>query len=109
LNAIVMSARKLHEKHLEKHLQDKVVTKKIDRMMAFIGTMGPMSTFIQVVHIFNVRTAAGISVYTWVGYMLVSVCWFAYGFFYKDKPIMIVNTLSLFVNSFIIVGFVLYR
>jgi len=109
LNAIAMSARKLHEKHLEKHLQDKEVTKKINRMMAFIGIMGPLSTFIQVVHIFNFRTAAGISIYSWIGYILVSICWFGYGFFYKDKPIMIVNTLSLFVNSFMIFGFVLYR
>ncbi len=102
-------ARTFHEKHLEKHRQNKEMTRRIDRMMAFIGVMGPLSTFIQVIHIFSVRTAAGISVYTWIGYMVVSICWFAYGYFYKDKPLMLVNSLSFCVNSLIILAYTLYR
>ena len=101
-------AKQFHKIYLEKHRQDEETTRKIDRMMMFIGTMGPLATFIQVVHIFSVKTASGLSMYTWIGYVFVSCCWFGYGYFYQDKPVMIVNSLSLVVNAFIIVGLVIY-
>ena len=109
MTRIEQKARKFHEKHLKKHREDKEMTRKVDRLMAIIGVMGPLATSFQVAHIFTTRNVGGISVYTWVGYMLVSTCWFVYGFFYEDKPIMIVNSLSLLVNSFIVVGFVMYH
>jgi len=109
LTRLEEKARTFHEKHMEKHRNNKEATRKVDRMMAFIGVMGPLATLIQVVHIFATRNVGGISVYTWIGYMIVSTCWFVYGFFYKDKPIMIVNSLSFLVNSFIVAGFVMYH
>jgi uncharacterized protein with PQ loop repeat len=102
-------ARIFHKNHLEKHRLDKEMTRKIDHLMAVVGVMGPFATLFQVVHIFVVKTAAGISVYTWIGYMIVSLCWFIYGFFYKDKPLMIVNSLCFVIDAFLIVGFALYH
>lgn len=109
LTRLIHKARKFHEKHLEKHRNCKETTRKVDRTMAVIGVMGPIFTLSQVVHIFVTRNVGGISVYTWIGYMAVSFCWVVYGFFYKDRPLIIVNSLSCFINSFIIVGFVLYH
>lgn len=109
MTPITEKAKKFHEKHLEKHRCDKETTRKVDRLMAFIGVMGPFATLIQVVHIFTTKNVGGISVFTWIGYMIVSSCWFIYGFFYKDKPIMIVNSLSVLVNAFIVFGFTLYH
>lgn len=109
MTRLKQKAEKFHQRHIEKHRQNKETTRKIDRVMVFIGTMGPLSTFFQVLHVFEVKNVGGISVYTWLGYMTVSVCWFMYGFFYKDKPLMLVNSLSFLVNSFIVLGFVLYH
>ena len=77
--------------------------------MSFIGIMGPLFTLSQVVHIFVTKNVGGISVYTWMGYMAVSTCWVIYGYFYKDRPLIIVNSLSFAVNSLIILGFFLYH
>jgi len=109
LTRLRATAEKFHTTHFEKHRQDLETTRKINLLMAFVGTMGPMATLIQVVHIFNIKTVAGISVYTWIGYMMVSSCWCLYGFFYKDKPLMIVNSLSFLVSTLVVVGFALYH
>jgi len=109
LTRLVQKAHKFHETHFEKHLNCKETTQKVDHTMAFIGIMGPLFTLSQVAHIFITKNVGGISIYTWVGYMAVSSCWVVYGFFYRDRPIVIVNTMSVFINSFIIFGFALYH
>lgn len=102
-------AGKVHAKYLEKHRQDKKVTKKIDNTMTVVGTMGPAATSIQVFHIFATRAVAGISGITWFGYILVTLCWLAYGFFYKDRALMVVNSLGLCMNVLMLTGYFLYR
>lgn len=109
LTRLEQKAKRFHEKHLEKHRNCKETTRKVNRMMAFIGVMGPLFTLAQVAQIYLTRNVGGISIYTWIGYMAVSTCWVVYGFFYEDRPIMIVNSLSVVINSFIVFGFVLYH
>ncbi len=83
--------------------------KKIDKAMATIGTFGPLMTGIQIFHIFATKTVAGISPVTWVGYSLVSICWAIYGFFYKDKPLIIVNTIGAFTSATVFVGYMMFH
>jgi uncharacterized protein with PQ loop repeat len=99
----------LHKKYLEHHVQNKKVTRKVDQSMAFIGVVSPFATFIQVFHIFATKLVAGISLITWIIYVFVSACWVAYGFFYKDKPLMVVNSLSVCASFLIIVAYLIYK
>ncbi len=102
-------AHQIHKKHFEKHSQNKESVKKIDRTMATIGTFGPIMTSIQIFHIFTTKAVAGISPVTWVGYSLVSFCWAVYGFFYKDKPLIIVNSISAITSATVFVGYLMFR
>jgi uncharacterized protein with PQ loop repeat len=109
LTRLTNIAENIHTKHFEKHRQNKNSVKKIDRAMATIGVLGPMATFVQIFHIFSTRAVAGISPITWFGYTAVSLCWIFYGFFYKDKPIVIVNTLGSMASATVFVGYMLFR
>lgn len=99
----------IHKKHFEKHRQNKDSVKKIDRTMATIGILGPAFTSLQIFHIFSTRAVSGLSPITWIGYTTVSLCWVLYGFFYKDKPLVIVNTLSSLASATVFVGYIMFH
>lgn len=102
-------AKDIHKKHLEKHRQNQNSVEKIDKTMAVVGTFGPMMTLIQIIHIFSTKAVAGLSPITWFGYSVVSLCWVIYGFFYKDKPIMIVNSISTMTSMTVLIGYIIYN
>lgn len=109
LNGIKEKANSIHRKYLEKHRNNKNSVQKIDRAMATIGVFGPIMTSIQIIHIFATKAVAGLSPVTWFGYSMVSICWVLYGFFYKDKPLVIVNSLSAMASATVFVGYLLFR
>ncbi len=99
----------VHDKYFAKHRQNKNSVKKIDRAMATIGTFGPVMTSVQIFHIFTTKAVAGLSPITWAGYSIVSICWAVYGFFYKDKPLTIVNSISAITSGTVFVGYMMFR
>lgn len=108
LTWLELKAREIHEKYLEEHRQNEASSKNVQHAMTVIGVLGPFSTSVQAFHIFATKVVSGIAPMSWMGYTFVTICWMAYGFFNKDKPVIIVNTLSLIMNLSILTGYFLF-
>lgn len=94
-------------KNLDKELPSK--TKKfVDTAIYFIGIAGPLMTIPQVIKIFVSKTAAGVSLLSWISYTIIALFWLWYGILHKDKPIIITNLGWFIVDLIIIIGTLIY-
>ena len=109
MTKIKKKAIRAHEKYLEPHRKNPKVVNKIDRMMIAIGLLGSLATIIQVIHIYLTRNVGGISIYSWMLYLCVTISWLLYGVFHRTKPLIMINTLALFTHASIISGYFLYK
>lgn len=109
LSPLEKIAKEVHDKYFEEHRQNKTSVEKVNKAMTVIGFLGPASTSIQVFHIFSTKIVSGITPQAWIGYIFVSICWAVYGFFHKDKPVLVVNTISCFMSLSILVGYYLFK
>jgi len=80
----------------------------MNKYIYLIGIVGPVLAAFQAAKIFFSQTAAGVSVVYWGAYLIVAAAWFAYGFYYKSKPIMVVYGLWVFVEIIILNGIFYY-
>jgi uncharacterized protein with PQ loop repeat len=80
----------------------------MDTIIYIVAVLGPLIAIPQVLKIWHAQDATGVSLITWVGYLAGGFFWLTYGVLHKEKPIVITNTLWIFVQIFIIVGIVRY-
>jgi len=69
--------------------------------------MGAISVAVNVPQLIAVWTSpsiAGVSLVSWVGFLLGSVFWFAYGLLHHEKPIIVINGGLIVIQGLIVVG-----
>jgi len=103
------TANKIHNKYFEKHRNNPIVVKNVDKTMTIIGFLGPSATVIQIITIIAQKNVSGISVVTWLIYLMVNISWFLYGFLHKSKPLAIVNLISVITCIVIIAEYFLFK
>lgn len=98
--------------HARKHhvfiVAKKAKPKLVDRLTFIVAIVEPLTAAPQAVTIFAHRTAAGISLSTWVGFSCLDVIWVWYGIEHKTRAIIIESTLFLAIQLVIIAGGLLY-
>ncbi len=72
------------------------------------GIIGIVFTIPQITKIWVEQNASGVSIISWTAYLFVSMCWIYYGYLHRARPIIITNTVWLFLHSLIIVGTYIY-
>lgn len=80
----------------------------LDTIVYIISVLGPAMSFPQVIKIFILKDAGGISLITHASWLIFSCVWVVYGVAHKEKPIVIANVLWIFFEALIIVGIFLY-
>jgi len=80
----------------------------VDKMMGSIAFISPLSATPQIITIFGKQQAAGVSLASWVMYLLIGLVTLAYGSFHKLRPIIISQALWSVVDILIIIGIVMY-
>jgi len=80
----------------------------MDTIIYIVAVLGPLIAIPQVLKIWQVQDASGVSLITWIGYLLGGFFWLSYGILHKEKPIIITNALWIFVQAFIIIGIIRY-
>jgi len=88
-----------HGKHLNSRF-----TKLIDRGIYLIGFLSVAANLPQLWEIWANHNSSGVSFISWMGFFLGSIFWFGYGWLHKEKPIMIINGLLIFVQAGIVAG-----
>lgn len=76
--------------------------------MYAVGVLAPLALLPQVIHIYAEKSAADISLLTWVLLMFFNTLWATYGIVHNDKPIIIANVLFAVFHAAIVVGALLY-
>ena len=97
--------------HLDK-VTYKILKKErtnIDRAMLAVGTLGPMATIPQLLVIYGQKQVAGISVLTWVFYLVANLLTLSYGIVHRLRALIIANTLWIIIDTAIITGCLIYH
>jgi len=80
----------------------------MDKAIYFVGIFGPIMTIPQIYKIFHEKSAAGISVISWIAYLITAIFWFSYGVLHKEKPIIFTYVIWIFLDILIIIGSIMY-
>ncbi len=82
---------------------------KIINILAYIGgLLGPVVTIPQLIEIWVGRNASGVSLLSWVAYLIGAVFWFAYGIIHKERLLVISYGLWIAIDTLLVLGIILY-
>lgn len=94
--------------HRHPHIHTKKKKDILDYMVYFFMVATPLFELPQLWSIFSAQSAANVSVATWVFFFFASFVWFFYGLRRKIMPMMVANSLYIFIEGFILLGIWLY-
>jgi uncharacterized protein with PQ loop repeat len=80
----------------------------VDRLTYVAAILEPLITLPQVYQIFHQRTAAGVSLTSWIGYEALTLVWLWYGIVHKERVIIVYQGLFALFQIAIIVGGIMY-
>ena len=85
-----------------------VEQRAVDKMMNSVAFISPLSATPQIFTIFGKQEATGVSLASWVLYLLIGLVTLAYGSFHKLRPIIISQSLWTIIDLVIITGVIMY-
>lgn len=91
-------------KQSRRRLEQRVV----DTLMGYVAFIGPLSASPQVISIFLKQEARGVSLTSWIMFMCLGLVTLPYGIMHRLKPIIISQTLWLFIDMLLIIGIAMY-
>ena len=92
---------------LEKYPSRKPSVRFLDNLIIVCSIIGPMFALPQVISAWNAKDISGLSVYTWVAWLILSLIWICYGIVHKEKPIIISCLLNASMQSAVIVAIII--
>jgi len=96
-----MSTYSIH-RHI-KRKKKSVKKSKIDSLIYLAVVMGPLLTLPQLYSIW-VQGQKGVSIITWVAYLIGAIIWLIYGIKHNDKPLVMVEAAWILVDIMVIIG-----
>ncbi|NPE27015.1 hypothetical protein HNV12_03370 [Methanococcoides sp. SA1] len=100
--------RKRVHHNLESYPHENKWIHSLDKFLIFIAIVGPLIALPQIIQIFAMRSAEGVSSLSWGLYALFNLPWLVYGIVHKDKPIKISYSLSFIANLTVLAGSLIY-
>lgn len=82
--------------------------KLVDRLTFMAAVLEPLITLPQVYEIFHQKTAAGVSISSWVGYEILTLIWLWYGIVHSEKLVIIYQGLFSITMLGVIIGAIMY-
>jgi uncharacterized protein with PQ loop repeat len=80
----------------------------LDKIIYFVGILGPLMTIPQVWNIWVLKNASGVSILSWSTYLFVAIVWVLYGIVHKEKPIIVTYAIWIILDILIILGIILH-
>jgi len=94
--------------YLQKYISKKDTTTFVDKLMSAAAVIHPLTATPQVWLIYSTQDATGVSLSTWIGFMLLGLIFLAYGILHKIKPFIVTQVLWFIVDFLVVVGVILY-
>lgn len=104
---------KIH-RHLHKKKRSVLIPSKkahpllVDRLTYAAAIIEPAITIPQALIIFRDQTAAGISLFSWIGYEVLTAVWLWYAVVHKERLIFIYQGLFFIIQAIVITGGIIY-
>lgn len=80
----------------------------IDAVMAVAAVLHPLTALPQVVQIYATQSAEGVSLATWVGFMVLGLVYLSYAAVHRLKPLIVNQVMWFVLDVAVIVGVLLY-
>lgn len=93
---------------LFKHLTRKQEIAALDRVMMVAAFIHPLTAMPQVYAIYATQDATGVSLATWLGFMVLGLVFLSYAIVHKIKPMIVTQVLWYVVDLLIVIGVLLY-
>jgi uncharacterized protein with PQ loop repeat len=97
-----------HKKHRVLIAKKQAKPLLVDRLTYGAAILEPIITIPQVVVIFQQKTAAGVSLSSWIGYEILTAIWLWYAVVHKDRLILVYQGLFFIVQGLVIAGAIMY-
>jgi uncharacterized protein with PQ loop repeat len=95
-----ISLKRLTKKHSHQAL----------KYLIYISSIcGPLLTLPQIYYIWIHKSAEGVVILSWLGYLLIAVVWTVYGIVYKQKLVTLSSALWIVVEAVVILEAMMYR
>ena len=95
--------------HLYKHLSIKKRKTVIDKLMSVAAVVHPLTAVPQVISIYTSHNVSGISLVTWLGFMILGLIFLAYGVLHHIRPFIVTQVLWFIVDFLVVIGVLIYR
>lgn len=110
------AVRGLHHLHLRKrkaagthpYPAKSQALRMLDRVVLLGGIIGPMTAIPQVLKIYLLKDAAGVSILSWALPAVLDVPWIVYGVYHRERPIAVTYALWFLANSAVALGVLIY-
>lgn len=80
----------------------------VDVTVYVVSIVSPILTIPQIINIYSVQDATGVSALTWGAYTLFSLPWILYGIVHREKVLIVNNTLWFIANASVFIGALIY-
>lgn len=80
----------------------------LDKTIIFIGLIGPIITIPQLIKVWSVKDATGLSLITWSTWLLIDIVWITYGFAHKVMPIVYAHGAYFIIQVGVVAGILMY-
>lgn len=82
--------------------------KLVDRLIYFAAIVEPLFSLPQAYQIYHSKSAASVSVLSWLGFEVMTLIWLWYGIVHKEKTILIYQGLFFIIDGSVVIGALLY-
>jgi len=73
-----------------------------------VAAFAPLALIPQILQVYTTHSGAGLSLPTWLLFVLFNILWSLYGAIHKDAQILFANILMAFCNFAVVLGILLY-
>ncbi len=77
--------------------------------MSVAAVIHPLTAVPQVYKIYSTHDVAGVSLWTWFGFMTLGLIFLAYGLAHKIRPFIVTQILWFIVDFLVVAGVLMYR
>jgi len=103
-----ISKRKRISQKLESYPSKNFWIRFLDKFLIIIAVIAPLTTIPQIITLYTLRQAAGLSIYSWSAWTILDIPWIIYGIVHKEKPITIAYILWFLMNLSVVIGILLF-
>ena len=103
-----LHVRKRVHNNLEQYPHPDKFKNTLDKLIYIVGFLGPILTIPQAYSIYSLKDASGVSLISWVWYLIAAIIWLVYAIVHKEKPLIFTNILWILTDIIIVVGILIY-